>query len=379
MLEHDSGGPLAAYHALCTENDISFDPEQERAAHHLERLHRALGMHEPPKKGFRLFGRKKVVEAPHGLYIYGGVGRGKTMLMDLFFDSAPVERKRRVHFHAFMQEVHRAINAARKEEDAEDDPIPALGRRIAEGAYLLCFDEFHVTDIADAMVLGRLFEALFAEGVIPVTTSNRHPDELYKNGLNRQLFLPFIEMIKERLEVVPLDGPQDYRQLFLKQARLYHTPLGPASTAELDRAFERLSGGGAPEPVTLKVQGRELKISRAAKGVARVNFGELCEQALGPADYLALANAFHTVVLGDVPKLSKEKRNEAKRFVTLIDVLYEHKVHLVCAADAPPSSLYPAGDGSFEFERTASRLTEMQSEDYVSARHHPEADEPEKE
>ena len=374
MLEHGTGGPLAAYHALCTENDISFDPEQERAVQRLDALSRALREYEPKaaRGGFRLFGRRKPIEAgPRGLYLHGAVGRGKTMLMDLFFDAVPVERKRRVHFHAFMQEIHRAINAARREAEGDDDPIPSLARKIAEDAWLLCFDEFHVTDIADAMILGRLFDALFAEGVVPVTTSNRHPDELYKGGLNRQLFLPFIAMINDRLEVVGLDGPQDYRQLFLKQARLYLTPLSPAADAELARAFERLSGGGALEPVTLQVQGRALAIPRAAKGVARLDFAELCEQALGPADYLALANAFHTIVLSGVPRLGKEKRNEAKRFVTLIDVLYEHKVHLICAADAPPSELYQAGEGAFEFERTASRLTEMQSEDYVSERHVP--------
>jgi cell division protein ZapE len=373
MQEHDSGGPLAAYHALCMDNDISFDPEQERAARALDALYRALSGLEPKRsRGLRLFGKKKPApNAPRGLYVYGGVGRGKTMLMDLFFDVVPIERKRRVHFHAFMQEVHKSINAANRDADGDDDPIPTLARKIAEDAWLLCFDEFHVTDIADAMVLGRLFEGLFGEGVIAVTTSNRHPDELYKGGLNRQLFLPFIEMIKQRLDVVPLDGPQDYRQLFLKQARLYHTPLSAASTAELERAFERLSGGGALEPVTLTVQGRNVTIARAAKGVARLDFAELCAQALGPADYLALANAFHTLVLGGIPRLTSEKRNEAKRFATLIDVLYEHKVHLVCAADAPPSELYSAGDGAFEFERAASRLTEMQSEDYVSERHVP--------
>ncbi len=373
MLEHDSGGPLAAYHALCTENDISFDPAQERAAQRLEALHGALAGGAPkPARGFRLFGRRKAAEAgPRGVYLHGGVGRGKTMLMDLFFDAVQLERKRRVHFHAFMQEVHKAINVANRETEGSDDPIPVLARQIAEEACLLCFDEFHVTDIADAMILGRLFEGLFTEGVVPVMTSNRHPDELYKGGLNRQLFLPFIEIINDRLDVVSLDGPQDYRQLFLKQARLYHTPLSPAAEAELGRAFERLSGGGALEPVTLHVQGRALSIPRAAKGVARLSFAELCEQPLGAADYLTLATAFHTIVLGGIPRLGKEKRNEAKRFVTLIDVLYEHKVHLICAADAPPSELYQAGEGAFEFARTASRLTEMQSEDYVSERHVP--------
>jgi cell division protein ZapE len=368
MLEFASHGPLAAYRSLCTERDLRFDLAQERVAARLDFLSHALAGHAPrTARGLRLFGRRAAPdEGPRGVYLHGDVGRGKTMLLDLFFGAAPVERKRRVHFHAFMQEVHRDINAARKGMNGTSDPIQPLARRIADEALLLCFDEFHVTDIADAMVLGRLFQALFAEGVVPVLTSNRHPDALYEGGLNRQLFLPFIEMIKRRLDVVPLDGPQDYRQLFLREARLYHTPLSPAAEAELERAFERLTGGAAPEPVSLGVQGRMLIISRAGRGVARLDFAELCQRSLGAADYLALARAFHTIVLGGVPRLSPEARNEAKRFATLIDVLYDHRVRLICAADAPPSALYPAGDGSFEFARTTSRLIEMQSEDYVS-------------
>ncbi|MGD9537039.1 MAG: cell division protein ZapE [Alphaproteobacteria bacterium] len=371
MLEIASSGPLAAYRSLCAERNLSFDPEQERVAARLDALSRALAGYVPrPARGLRLFGRRKAPgEAPRGIYLHGDVGRGKTMLLDLFFEAAPVERKRRVHFHAFMQEVHREINAARRGTNGEADPIQPLARRIAGEAWLLCFDEFHVSDIADAMLLGRLFEALFAAGVVPVMTSNRHPDALYEGGLNRQLFLPFIAMIKQRLDVVLLDGPQDYRHLFLKQARLYHTPLSPAAEAALDRAFERLIGGVAPEPVSLSVQGRTLVIPRAGRGVARLDFAELCERPLGAADYLALAREFHTLVLGGIPRLSKDKRNEAKRFATLIDVLYEHRVGLICAADAPPAALYPAGDGAFEFERTASRLVEMQSEDYLSQRH----------
>jgi cell division protein ZapE len=366
-------GPLSAYRTLCSEHGLSFDPAQERVAARLDALNRALdGYERRPSRGFRLFGRRKEPDqGPRGIYLHGEVGRGKTMLMDLFFDTALIERKRRVHFHAFMQEVHRDINAARKAQNGGADPIQPLAQRIADEAWLLCFDEFHVTDIADAMILGRLFEALFAEGVVPVMTSNRHPDELYQGGLNRQLFVPFIEMIKQRLDIIPLDGPQDYRQLFLKEARLYHTPLSAAATAELDRAFERLTGGAPIGSVTLEVQGRSLIVGRAARGVARLDFTDLCERPLGAADYLALARTFHTLVLDRIPRLSKDRRNEAKRFSTLIDVLYEHKVGLICAADAPPSELYPAGEGSFEFERAASRLIEMQSEDYVGQRHLP--------
>jgi cell division protein ZapE len=373
MQEQDSDGPLRAYHARCMASDLCFDSMQERAAKALDALSRRLTvLPAVPKRGFRLFGKRpqRMAEAPRGIYLHGGVGRGKTMLMDLFFDCLPITRKQRVHFHAFMQDVHRAINATKTAADAPDsDPIPPLAESIAASAEVLCFDEFHVTDIADAMILGRLFEALFEAGVVPVITSNRHPDELYKNGINRPLFLPFIAMINERLKVIALDGPQDYRQLFLLQARLYHTPLGAGADRALDQAFARLSGHASPEPVILTVQGRTLRVPSAAKGVACLSFQELCEQPLGPADYLALAGFFHTIVLNGIPRLSAERRNEAKRFVALIDVLYEHKVHFICAADALPNELYPAGDGSFEFQRTASRLIEMQSENYVTAIH----------
>jgi len=373
--EHDiADGPLAAYHALLMQNDLAFDPVQEAAATRLQTLHDALfAMAAAPAKrgGLRLFGRRAVIEPPRGVYLWGSVGRGKTMLMDLFFAGAPIGEKRRVHYHRFMQEVHRELNTGRVSGDASADPLAPIVDRLAAEARLLCFDEFHVTDIGDAMILGRLFEGLFEAGVVPVVTSNRAPDGLYEGGVNRDRFLPFIDIVKARMDVVELDGEMDYRQLYLREARLYHTPLSAEADAALDQAFERLTGGAELDPVTLEVQGRRLEVPRAAKGVARFSFNELCGQPLGPADYLAIEAAFHTVILDGVPQMTPALRNEAKRFVTLIDVLYEHRVHTIIAADAAPSDLYVEGTGAFEFARTASRLVEMQSEDYVATTHSP--------
>jgi cell division protein ZapE len=380
MLEHDAEGPLAAYRALCMDEGVTFDPAQVAVAERLQSLYATLSAyrarHRPAKKKrrWRLFGGTDDGDRPdaRGIYIFGGVGRGKTMLMDLFFDAVPLLDKRRVHYHSFMQEVHRDINLAGISGSAQDiDPRGPRTARIAGEATLLCFDEFHVTDIGDAMILGRLFEGLFAAGVIPVMTSNRSPDGLYEGGINRQNFVPFIELVKERMEVLELATPQDYRQLFLREARLYHTPLSKQTDTALNRAFERLTGGAPAEPTSLEVQGRTLTFEKTAKGVAVASFDELCARPLGAPDYLALEEAFHTLILTDIPKMNADLRNEAKRFVTLIDILYEHRVHLICAADAPPSELYPKGTGAFEFERTASRLIEMQSEDYVAQVHKP--------
>lgn len=358
------------------EDGIEFDPLQEVVAIRLQALHEelfSLARTPPPKqKRWRLFGRRDQERNDvRGVYIHGGVGRGKTMLMDLLFSGATLDAKRRAHFHSFMQEVHREINASQVTGAGEGDVMMPLIRRIADETKLLCFDEFHVTDIGDAMILGRLFTGLLDNGVVPVMTSNRAPDALYEGGINRQNFVPFIELVKERMDVVPLDGPHDYRQLFLREAQLYLTPLGESADRALVRAFERLSGGTKYEPVDLEVQGRLLRIEKAAKGVAMLTFGELCARPLGAADYLALEAAFHTIILNGIPRMTADKRNEAKRFVTLIDVLYEHRVHLVCAADTAPVELYPAGDGAFEFERTASRLTEMQSDAYIAQVHRP--------
>ncbi len=377
MLEHDAEGPFPAYKAHCMEDGFTLDPAQLAVAERLQALYVALRRFAEaprPKKRRRWFGGQDAPARPdaRGVYIHGGVGRGKTMLMDLFFDAVPLPSKRRVHYHSFMQEVHREINLAGVSGGRNaDDPITPLAARLARDAALLCFDEFHVTDIGDAMILGRLFDGLFAAGVIPVMTSNRAPDGLYEGGINRQNFVPFIELVKQRMDVVELASPQDYRQLFLKEARLYHTPLSAQADAALMRAFERLTGGATPAPVELSVQGRTVTIARAAKGVAMASFEELCARPLGSPDYLALEAAFHTIILNGIPRMTADLRNEAKRFVTLIDILYEHRVHLICAADAPPSQLYTEGTGAFEFERTASRLVEMQSEDYVSQVHKP--------
>ncbi|PIW30821.1 MAG: cell division protein ZapE [Rhodobacterales bacterium CG15_BIG_FIL_POST_REV_8_21_14_020_59_13] len=311
-------------------------------------------------------------QPPKGLYLWGGVGRGKSMLMDIFFRTAPVAKKRRVHFHEFMQETHGRIGDWRKRLErkrGQDDPIPPVAKAIAAEARLLCFDEFQVADIADAMLLGRLFEHLFDIGVVVVATSNRAPDDLYRDGINRQLFLPFIAELKSRLDVMEIASGIDHRLQQLTAAPVYYTPLGPEAEAALEDAWNRLTQGAEPRSCTLTVQGRALRVPREAAGVARFTFEELCARPLGAADYLALASQFHTLLAGDVPQLKPEKRNEAKRFVTLIDALYEAKTKLIMSAAAEPDDLYPAGDGAFEFERTASRLMEMRSESYLAAAH----------
>ncbi|MEM6678551.1 MAG: cell division protein ZapE [Pseudomonadota bacterium] len=355
-------GPMARYRALVAEGTIHSDPAQRAAVEKLQLLHVRLRGYEPAQRksvarGWFGFGRG----APHkyiqlsGLYLYGGVGRGKSMLMDLFFATAPVRPKRRVHFHAFMQEVHAGIHIAR--ESNVTDPVQPVADEIAEGATLLCFDEFQVSDITDAMILGRLFEALWERGVVVVATSNRPPDELYKHGLNRQLFLPFIALLKERCDVLELSSLTDYR-LGGTPAR-YFCPLGAASQAAMDAAWSRETAGETPAPVTLSVHGRRVAIEAATEEAARSGFEALCAVPLGPADYLSIAERFSVVFIDAVPELGRHRNNEAKRFVTLIDALYEAKTRLYLSAAAPPDDLYRAGEGSFEFARTASRLTEM--------------------
>ncbi|TNE60012.1 MAG: cell division protein ZapE [Alphaproteobacteria bacterium] len=364
---------ISAYRDLVRSGQVTQDPAQELAVEKLQLLVQRLEGYRPGKRR-RLFGRAE--PEPVGLYLYGDVGRGKSMLMDLFFDLAPQEKKRRVHFHAFMQEVHEEIfrwrklsEAARRGEPhyvkgAGDDPIPPVAAKIAAEAVLLCFDEFQVSDVADAMILGRLFEALFERGVIVVATSNRDPWSLYEGGLNRPLFEPFIAMIAEKLEVHHLDSPRDYRLERLKGAPVYHCPLGAQADAALEAAFEQLTDGAAGEPFSLEVKGRQVVLPRTAKGVAMASFEALCGAALGAGDYLALAGAFDTLILSGIPALGPESRNEAKRFVTLVDALYEAHGKLIASAEVPVLGLYPAGDGSFEFARTVSRLMEMQSVEY---------------
>ena len=348
------------------------DPDQIGIARRLDRLAAELVQAEAAGAGWgaRLFGKKPAVP-PRGVYLWGGVGRGKSMLMDLFFAHAKIERKRRVHFHEFMQECHERIHRWRQANQVSktSEPIRPLARQIADEARLLCFDEFQVHDIADAMILGRLFYALFELDVVVVATSNRPPDDLYKGGLQRELFVPFIGLIKQKLDVLPLDGATDYRLARLGRMAVYHTPIGPASHRALAEAFRALTLGAPGQTEQITVKGRVVQVPRAAEGVAWFGFGDLCDQPLGAGDYLAIARRYHTVILEGIPEMGPESRDKAKRFVTLIDALYERKVNLICSAVGRPELLYPTGDGAFEFQRTVSRLEEMQSAEYQTQPH----------
>ena len=340
------------YAARVADGSLTRDPAQEAALPEFERIRAALA--EPVKKG--LF--RKAPEPPKGLYLWGGVGRGKSMLMDLFVESLTVPA-RRVHFHAFMQEIHAAIHKAR--QDGVEDAIKPVAKLVSDSVRLLAFDEMQITDITDAMIVGRLFEKLFAAGVVVVTTSNRVPDDLYKNGLNRQIFLPFIDMLKTRMVVHELASPTDYRQDRLAGSQVYFTPNDATAKAEINRIWQEITGG-EQDSLTLHVQGRQIELPRFHNGVARAKFYDLCGRMLGPADYLALADAVRVLIVEDIPRLSRSNFNEAKRFVTLIDALYEAKVRLIVSAASEPEMLYIEGTGTFEFERTASRLREMQAE-----------------
>jgi cell division protein ZapE len=363
----------SAYRRRLDAGLIAPDPAQAEAVEALAALEAELDSAGEPVFSLPFFSRRR--EAPRGVYLWGPVGRGKSMLMDLFFETAPVTRKRRAHFHAFMAEVHGHIDAWRKGDAAErkarfgtargDDPIAPTAALIAEQARLLCFDELVVKDIADAMILGRLFEALFAAGVTLVATSNRPPDDLYKDGINRQLFVPFIEMLKQRQRVLRVGGPRDFRLDRLKGARVYFSPIDAAGEAAFNALWGQVIEGAEVTGTTLEVLGRKIRLPGAAGGHLRASFTSLCGQALGAQDYLALAQTFHTVFLEGVPQLGPANRNEAARFVTLIDALYEAKTKLVVLAAAEPDALYPVGDGAFEFERTASRLQEMRSAEYL--------------
>ena len=378
---HTTGeGPAANLAARRAAGQVHSDPIQERIVLRLQAVHeqlQAIADH-PAKPGlltrWGLVGQRKPPAGPHGLYIWGPVGRGKSMLMDLFFADAPVAKKRRVHFHEFMLEVHARLHRRREELAAkgappEDDTIVPIAREISAETRLLCFDEFQVTNIADAMILGRLFETLFDEGLTVISTSNRAPDDLYKDGLQRDRFLPFIELLKQRLEILELGGDLDYRLDRSRNRDVYLTPAGAAANAKLDEEFRALAAGADGEPRVLRTQGRDVDVPRAAPGVAMAHYLDWCDKPMGAADFLCIADNFHTVIMADIAKMGPDSQDKAARFVTMIDTFYEKKVKFICSAATPPQGLYVDGDGAFEFERTASRLMEMQSPEYLALDH----------
>jgi cell division protein ZapE len=362
-----AGNPLDVYNARLKQGALKPDPEQARAMVSLQRLYDELKQTRQQARA-KFWSKRQDVK---GVYLYGGVGRGKSMLMDMFYECLPDHiGKRRVHFHAFMIEVHDYIHTRREDEDFDDSIdgiLPALAARIAEKSRVLCFDEFHVMDVADAMILGRLFTALFGHGVIVVATSNWPPAKLYEGGLQRDRFLPFIDLLKEKLEVVHLDGPVDYRTQFLQSEGTYFWPLGEATTHKANEVFAKLTDYAEPREENLNVKGRVIPVRAAAKGVARFTFSQLCENPHGAEDYLKIAQTYKTVFLENIPKISYDRRNEAKRLMILIDSLYENHTKLIVTADALPENLYRGHDHGFEFQRTVSRLLEMQSEAYLRA------------
>ena len=378
-----SQGPLVAYRAMIAGEAITADPSQRMAIERLQDLWVKLRGYDPtplPMIGrtglLSRFLRRKPTEGaddtrPHGLYLVGEVGRGKSMLMDLFFAAADVRRKRRLHFHQFMQEAHKRIFAWRRDNPGGSDPIPPLADAIAAEAALLCFDEFQVNDIADAMILGRLFQALFDRAVVVVTTSNIVPDDLFKGQPGRDAFLPFIGLLKQNLDLLLMEGGRDYRRARLRGTAIWHVPADGRAERALDQAFSELSGHAQPKTETLTVMGHHLVVPLSANGVARFDFEALCGEALGAGDYLALASHYHAVVLDGVPRLSPDNYDRARRFIVLIDALYDHRVKLVASAAAWPDQLYQRGEGARAFERTASRLEEMQSQEYLGLAHLP--------
>jgi cell division protein ZapE len=372
-------GPLPAYRARVARGELAPDAAQEAAAVRLQALWEQLRGYDPappvpvarPGLLGRLFGAKPVAapKPPKGLYLVGQVGRGKSMLMDLFFAEADVARRRRIHFHRFIQEAHARFHAHKREHPEIEDPIPPLADRIAAEAALLCFDEFQVHDIADAMILGRLFQALFDRGVVTVATSNTAPDDLFRGQPGRDAFLPFIGILNRHVDVHQLDSARDFRRQRMRAFATWHVPPDGRADLALDEVFQTMGGGETPHPMDLTVMGRKLRVPLAAGRVARFDFEALCGEALGAGDYLAIAERFHTVVLDGVPRLSPDNFDKARRFIVLVDTLYDHRVKLYASAEAMPDQLYMRGENAQMFERTASRLEEMRSQDYLESEH----------
>ena len=357
---------IPRYSRMLEAGELQPDPAQRQAAEALNTLAGHLAVYRRSSGWLSGLFKKTSAEMPKGLYLHGAVGRGKTMLMDLFFSDVKVQAKRRVHFHEFMSDVHDRIAEARKR--SEGDPISPVARDIASETTLLCFDELHVTDIADAMILSRLFKVLFEEGIVVVATSNVPPQDLYRHGLNRQLFLPFIVMLENHMTVLELAAAKDFRLEKLTGQKLYFSPLDDAAHADMRSAFERQTGLKAGAPTDVNVRGRTIAVREAAMGVAIFDFADLCEQPLGARDYRHIARAFHTLLIENIPTLTPDRRNAARRFINLIDTLYDNRIGLIASADAEPDQLYPAGDGADLFARTASRLIEMRSEAYLADR-----------
>ena len=363
--------------SLVASGQLERDPQQLLIAKRLDGVLASLRSRSPAKKSSALgwlFAAKRHTENPvRGLYIHGSVGRGKTMLMDMMFELAPIEKKRRAHFHEFMADVHSRIHAHRQKlkngETRQADPVPPVAAALHDEAVLLCFDEFTVTDIADAMILSRLFTELFQRGSVLIATSNVEPDNLYRDGLNRQLFLPFVDLLKQCADVVSLDSPTDYRLEKTKSLPVWLTPLGPETDAKIDAAWHKLTDGVTPRAESIEMKGREVPVPAAALGAARFSFRDLCEKPLGASDYIAIAERYPTVFVEHIPVLTPQQGNETKRFINLIDTLYDNKVRLVASAEAMPERLLPVRRGTtgFEFDRTVSRLFEMRSEDYVES------------
>lgn len=364
-----------AYDKLISAGHIELDSNQVKLVGLFDALLDKLDKKRLSRKSSALgwLFAKKAPDKIKGLYIWGDVGRGKSMLMDMFFEILPHKRKRRAHFNDFMQDaqerIHQHREAYKRGETEEEDPIPTIAEALAEEASVLCFDEFTVTDIADAMILGRLFEAMFNEGVVIIATSNVKPENLYTNGLNRKIFLPFIDLLADNVDVFNLDARTDFRLEKLDQAPVYYTPLNTETKKAMDKTWIRLTGTDAISPETLELKGRTLKIAQAAGGAARVSFKTLCLEPRSAADYLAIARNYHTVFLEDIPVMEREDHNAAKRFILLIDTLYDNHIRIVVSAQAKPDKLYTATSGTeaFEFKRTISRLHEMQSREYIGA------------